>query len=162
MTHNPSVFDEARHSAFLIRPKTGRTRAPGEFSSSFLRLETLSLFLNRGLFIKAPLFQIPQQAIKLEFLFQRAQGFFDISGLDPYFQDRPPPPPGLPPPPPRLPRPPPPPPNPDLPRSTLGRASFTVMVLSINDVPFIDEIALSPSSSDAISTKPNPLDLPFV
>jgi len=46
-------------------------------------------------------------------------------------------------------------------RSVLGLASFTVIVRSMNVVPFMAVIALAASSSDAISTKPKPLDLPL-
>src|SRR3990172_8216071 len=102
-------------------------------------------------FTLPPLLPPPDQPVELDFLFQGTQCLFDVPGLDPYPHD-------LPPPPPRSPLPPPPDPE----RSVLGLASFTVIVRSMNDVPFMAVIALAASSSDAISTKPNPLDLPFV
>jgi len=100
----------------------------------------------------APLLQLSEQSVELEFLFQRTQRLFDVPGKDLYLQD-------LPPPPPYPPRSPLPPPEPE--RSVFGFASFTVIVRSMNIVPFMAVIALAASSSDAISTKPNPLDLPL-
>jgi len=99
-----------------------------------------------------PLLQLPEQAVELEFLFQVTQRLFDVPGQDLYLQDFPPPPPY----PPRSPLPP---PEPE--RSVFGLASFTVIVRSMNNVPFMAAIALAAASSDAISTKPNPLDLPL-
>jgi hypothetical protein len=102
-----------------------------------------------------PLLHFPEQPVQLELLLQVPQGLFDVLVLDPYLHDLPPPPPY---PPPRFP--PLPPPDPE--RSVFGLASFTVIVRSMNVVPFMEVIALAASSSDAISTKPKPLDLPFV
>ena len=99
----------------------------------------------------APLLQFPHKTVQLELLLQVPQGLFDVLGLDSYLHDFPPPP--------YPPRSPLPPPEPE--RSVLGLASFTVIVRSMNDVPFMVAIALAASSSDAISTKPNPLDLPL-
>src|SRR3972149_11905853 len=138
------------------RPRPRRTTCPRsleELPPSLLRLQLFILLFHRGLLVMAPLLQLPEQPVELEFLFQGTQCLFDVPGLDPYLHDLPPPPP-----PPRSPLPPPPDPE----RSVLGLASFTVIVRSMNDVPFMAVIALAASSSDAISTNPNPLDLPFV
>jgi hypothetical protein len=75
------------------RSGTGWPRSLEEFPLSLLRLQLLPLFLHRGLFVKAPLLQFPENPVELEFLFQVTQGLFDVPGLDPYLQDRPPPPP---------------------------------------------------------------------
>jgi hypothetical protein len=104
-----------------------------------------------------PFLQLSEHSVKLKFLFQGPQRLFNIPGVDFYLQDRPPPPY----PPPRFPLLPPP-PNPERPPSVFGRASFTVIVRSMRVEPFMVEIAFAASSSDVISTKPNPFDLPVV
>src|SRR5512142_282234 len=101
----------------------------------------------------ALLLHFPEEAVQLELLLQVPQSLLALPGLDPYLQDLPPLFPPYPPPRPPLP--------PDLGRSVFGRASFTVIVRSMRDVPFKAEIAFCASSSVAISTKPNPLDMPF-
>jgi len=69
--------------------------------------------------------------------------------------------PPLPPPNPPLPPPaPPPPPNPRFSRGAIGLASFTTIVRPSNALPFSSWIAFCASSSELISTNPNPRDLP--
>src|SRR3990167_9144021 len=75
------------------------------------------------------------------------------------YQLRPPPP--LPPRSPRYPPPPPPPPPPRE-RCSIGRASLTVSERPPKSLPFHISIAFCASSSEVISTKPNPLERPLI
>src|SRR5512142_2295533 len=70
------------------RRAIGGARALEELPFSLLRLQLFPLLFHRGLFVKAPLLQLPEHSVKLEFLFQGPHRLFDVPGLNPYLQDR--------------------------------------------------------------------------